>query len=247
MPYIHQYSELTPQELRQLKYKRRYKKENPTWDDSMVKLTNLIRERLPKKAIVLDFGCGRGNFVIDELKDSFSEKIGFDVSSESVQGNVTCDKIIIKKDSILPLQNASIDTVVSLWVFEHINNPEEIMKEIFRVLKPGGFFACVTPNKKSLLITLRRMMTDGIAHHFLKLLYGREEKDAFNVFYRANTIKNMIALAKKSSLLPEIVIENADPSYTSFGPITYHASKIFTRLFGSYARPHLITILRKER
>ncbi len=246
MPYIRQYTELTPQELRQLGYKRRYKEENPSWDDSMIKLTDLVRERCTKESIVLDFGCGRGNFVIDELAESFSQKIGFDVSAESIQGNITCDKVILGNSTSLPFPDASMDVVVSLWVFEHIEKPEEVMKEIFRVLKPNGFFAFVTPNKKSALITLRRMMSDGIAHRLLKFLYGREEKDAFSVYYRANTIKDITSLAKKTSFSQEIVLENADPSYTSFNEITYTASKIFIRLFGPFAKPHIISVLRKD-
>ncbi len=245
MSYIRQYSELTPQEIRQLTYKRRYKQDHPDWDDSMVLLTNLVRERIAPGTIVLDFGCGRGNFVIDELRNAFSRVIGFDVLQESTEGNVTCDEIHIGDPSRLPLSDASVDLVISLWVFEHIKHPDVIMREIARVLKPGGYFAFVTPNKKSFLIALRRIMTDGIAQRLLKTLYGREEKDAFTVHYCMNTVKDITAVAQQFRFSPDIVMENADPSYTSFGPVTYFCSTLFTKLFGTYAQPHLVTMLRK--
>ncbi len=247
MPYIHEYTELTPQEKRQLFYKRWYKQDVPDWDDSMVLLTTLVRDRVKQGSTVLDYGCGRGNFVIDELRDRFSKTIGFDVAEESVVGNVSCDEVIIGTVDTLPFADASIDCVLSLWVFEHIEDPEAVMKEIHRVLKPGGFFAFVTPNRTSLLIALRRIISDGIAHRLLKWLYGREEKDVFRVYYRANTVHAVKRLADASSFLPEVVVTNADPSYTSFNALTLTLSKVFTTLFPSFANPHVLTVLRKAK
>lgn len=246
MSYIRQYTDLTAQELRQLGYKRRYKEENSAWDDSLVKLTKLVRERLTGKPVVLDFGCGRGNFIIDELAGSFSEKIGFDVLQESVDGNKTCNRIIIGDTLKLPLPDASVDVIVSLWVFEHLEKPAEALRDIHRVLKPGGFLAFVTPNKHSLLIRLRQLMSDGVAHRLLKILYGREEKDAFSVYYRANTEKDIFTLAHKTGFSPELVMINEDPSYTSFNAFTYRISTWLARFFGTVAKPHLIVVLRKD-
>ncbi len=165
---------------------------------------------------------------------------------ESVEGNVSCDRVIIGDASKLPFPNASVDIVISLWVFEHLAEPEKILKEMHRVLKPGGFLAFVTPNKHSLLICLRRLMSDSVAHRLLKVLYGREEKDAFSVYYRANTEKDILTLARKTTFSPELVAINEDPSYTSFNELTYRASTLFARFFGTAAKPHLIAILHKE-
>lgn len=42
MVYIKEYTELNPQEKRQLFYKRKFKDEHQEWDDSMMLLTGLI-------------------------------------------------------------------------------------------------------------------------------------------------------------------------------------------------------------
>lgn len=247
MSYINEYTSLTPEELRQLKYKRKYKEENPEWDDSMVKLTNLVRERIANNAVVLDFGCGRGNFVIDELKDRFSKKIGFDLDQASVIGNQTNDEIIIGSDDTkLPFSENTFDVVISLWVFEHLQNPEFIFDEINRVLKPGGFLAFVTPNRNSFLIWLRRFTPEKIAHIILKKIYGREEKDVFGVYYRANAIREITTLAENSNFTIEVLITNPDPSYTSFGRLTYKMSKFLAKHFPQYFQPHIIVVLRKK-
>lgn len=245
MPYITEYTPLTQQEQRQLTFKRRYKQETPAWDDSMVLLTTLVRQRLCGGESVIDFGCGRGNFVIDELRDLFSSVQGFDVSAEATRGNTTCQHIQIGGGEGLPFAAESANVVLSLWVFEHLAKPAEVLAEIYRVLVPGGFVAFVTPNKHSLLISLRRILSDNTARRLLKMFYGREEEDAFPVYYRANTVSGIVSLAREAGFIPEVVQENVDPSYTSFGVMSYFLSRIFSRFGGSLARPHLVVVLRK--
>ena len=46
----------------------------------------------------------------------------------------------------LPLADNSIDIAVSLAVLEHLNDPGVFLKEIYRVLKPGGLIYLSTPN-----------------------------------------------------------------------------------------------------
>jgi ubiquinone/menaquinone biosynthesis C-methylase UbiE len=46
----------------------------------------------------------------------------------------------------LPLVNNSIDIVVCNQVYEHVDNPELLISEIYRVLKPGGYCYFAGPN-----------------------------------------------------------------------------------------------------
>lgn len=45
----------------------------------------------------------------------------------------------------LPMPNASIDAVICIAVLEHVEEPLQAMKEIYRVLKPGGFCFIYVP------------------------------------------------------------------------------------------------------
>lgn len=45
----------------------------------------------------------------------------------------------------LPYKSGTLDGAISSAVFEHIENPEKVMAEIHRVLKPGGFILTGVP------------------------------------------------------------------------------------------------------
>lgn len=245
MAYIREYTPLGPQERRQLAFKRRFKAEQPEWDDSMVLLTRLVRERLPSRADVLDFGCGHGNFVIDECGGVFADKVGYDVAASAVADNVSCGRIVLGDGLTLPFADASFDLVLSLWAIEHLADPSRSFGEISRVLRPGGMFAFVTPNARSLLIRARRLMREDWAKRLLRTLYGREDEDVFGVHYRANDPESVKRLAHGAAFAVEHLVENADPSYTSFGTASYLASKAFSALPLAASKPHLIVLLRK--
>lgn len=50
----------------------------------------------------------------------------------------------------LPLPDASVQSFVSLDVIEHVGDQGRYLAEMTRILKPGGCFALVTPNRYSL-------------------------------------------------------------------------------------------------
>lgn len=245
MEYIKEYSKLNSKEHRQLGYKRRYKLELPTWDDSMVLLTQLVKEKMVRHMDVLDFGCGHGNFVIDELGDAFTNKTGYDVVPEAISGNRSVGRIIIGNGKELPFETASFDIIISLWTLEHVENPAVIFKDALRVLRSNGLLAFVTPNKHSLLILLRRLISQKIANPLLELFYGRKDSDVFPVYYRANSVSDIKRLARETGFIVECLMENSDPSYTSFGPISYFFSKWFSSLGITASKPHIIAVLRK--
>lgn len=47
----------------------------------------------------------------------------------------------------LPFKTNSLDFITALEVVEHLHFAEVLIKEVSRVLKPGGLFVCTTPNR----------------------------------------------------------------------------------------------------
>ncbi len=96
---------------------------------------------------VLDIGCGAyPNFL---CHTEFKEKFGLDrlpTDQINVQG-IQLSNFDLETQTNLPFPDDFFDTVTMLAVFEHIEPAKlpAVLKEIFRVLKPGGQFILTTP------------------------------------------------------------------------------------------------------
>ncbi len=85
---------------------------------------------------VLDLGCGATPF--RPAGDAY-EVIGIDQDKD---GFVRCD---FSYDHV-PFPDESFDSVTAWEVFEHLENPFFAMREVWRVLRPGGRFLISVPN-----------------------------------------------------------------------------------------------------
>ena len=100
---------------------------------------------------VLDLGCGAG-YGTAIMAQSAKEVIALDVAlSALAEGKRTwkiSDTPFMVGDGVwLPLRDGAVDLVVSFQVIEHIRDETCYLKEIGRVLAPGGIFIVSTPNK----------------------------------------------------------------------------------------------------
>ena len=97
---------------------------------------------------LLDVGCGAGNLAA-LIKDRCQEIYGVDISSEAlrmaVKKGVKTTRVDLNVE-LLPFQNEWFDTVVCLDVIEHLLDPERLLEEAKRVLKPGGILIISFPN-----------------------------------------------------------------------------------------------------
>jgi ubiquinone/menaquinone biosynthesis C-methylase UbiE len=92
---------------------------------------------------VLDLGCGEGNSrgYFKSLKPEINW-IGLDIeSSPEVNARKRIDEDFISYDGIhIPLDNNSVDMIICNQVLEHVREPEELFKDVSRVVKPEGYF-----------------------------------------------------------------------------------------------------------
>lgn len=88
-------------------------------------------DRLTPGERLLDFGCGNRPY-----RSFFEEKFGEYLGAD-LEGNPTAD-VIIGPDGGLPLDDGSVDCVLSSQVLEHVPDPAGYLAEAFRVLRPGG-------------------------------------------------------------------------------------------------------------
>lgn len=97
---------------------------------------------------ILEVGCGGGHIL-----KMFPEAnlTGLDVSGcmlEKARNNLTGYNVQLLKGEMheLDLADQTFDKVICSEVLEHVEHPEEILKQIRRVLKPGGIAVITLPN-----------------------------------------------------------------------------------------------------
>jgi ubiquinone/menaquinone biosynthesis C-methylase UbiE len=107
---------------------------------------------LPKGGRLLDIGCGTGLFIGKYLQNGGSA-VGIDISRNMIEkARVRCpgSPVIIGTGEGLPFRDGSFDAVSSLLVFTYLKDPEAMLDEAYRVLKPGGAISICTLGKKLL-------------------------------------------------------------------------------------------------
>jgi len=94
-------------------------------------------------AKVLDLGCGNGDSI--ELFRSITKDViwhGVDIdSSPEVKKRVRESDLILSFNGVdLPYSDHYFDLIFCHQVLEHARNPDVLINDVFRVLKPNGFF-----------------------------------------------------------------------------------------------------------
>ena len=80
---------------------------------------------------VLDVGSGRGY-----LQDVVQDYTGLDISSTAAR--FYHKRFVLGSATAMPFRDSEFDAIWTIWVLEHIPNPEAALSEMRRVLKPGG-------------------------------------------------------------------------------------------------------------
>jgi ubiquinone/menaquinone biosynthesis C-methylase UbiE len=103
---------------------------------------------LKKGDVVLDLGSGAGfdAFLAAQCVGKTGRVIGVDMTPEMIakakenaqQGNYTNVEFRLGEIEKLPLENNSVDVIISNCVINLSPDKETVFKEAFRVLKPGG-------------------------------------------------------------------------------------------------------------
>lgn len=92
---------------------------------------------------ILDIGCGNGNDLARFRKLGVAEACGIDPSEEFVKAAQLKNpdsKIIIGKGERLPFDNESFDVVVSKYAAQTSPDVPQVLKEVARILRAGGYF-----------------------------------------------------------------------------------------------------------
>jgi len=113
-------------------------------------LEAVARKAAPGAIRILDLGCGPGNTLTRFSR--YGNVYGLDSSPHALSFTRSrgVKRIFSGECTAIPIASASFDCVLALDVLEHIADDESAMREIARVLRPGGLFFFTVPAFMSL-------------------------------------------------------------------------------------------------
>ena len=91
-----------------------------------------------KEGSILDIGCGNGYFLKYAFSKGWNHLFGIDLSSEGIHTaclRVPMANFLVQKAEKMTFSDKVFDNTVSTQFLEHVENPDEVLKEIARVTK----------------------------------------------------------------------------------------------------------------
>lgn len=102
---------------------------------------------------ILDAGCAEGLY-LRELSSFVTQTYGIDISTSKIRRGLEYAQefhnvnLLISVLVAMPFPSASFDLVLSIETLEHVPAPDKALREIYRVVRPGGWLICSVPTEQ---------------------------------------------------------------------------------------------------
>jgi len=143
---------------------------------------------------VLDLGCANGRDLIELSGRGVNNFLGVDISPEMIAEakrefvlrSIDTNKVEVGDAVKLDFGDNVFDKLIASEVIEHIPNVSDAIKEMNRVLKPGGKLVISTPNKKSWY------GFDRLIYKFLLGLSGKKDRHPYDEWKTFSEVKGLL-------------------------------------------------------
>lgn len=197
---------LSPQGFTDCVYKLAKDVVYPGLQNSQFEYASVLKHAIRHSRNWLDLGCGHEHLpgwmkVEDrQLPLITCRATGIDTDSQSLRQHPSIAHRVLGNIESLPFQSESFDLLTANMVLEHVGDPARLFHEAFRVLQPGGRMIVHTPNLAGYTTVLTRLIPARLRPLLARILHGRDSKDVYPTYYRANRRAVLRDLARDSGL-----------------------------------------------
>jgi SAM-dependent methyltransferase len=170
--------------------------------------------KIKKGDTVVDLGSGAGNdcFIARSETGETGKVIGIDFTPAMIEkARENAAKLNFKNVEFrlgdienMPLAGNSADVVVSNCVLNLVPNKDAVMKEIFRVLKPGGHFSISD-------VVLVGDLPDALrkdAEMYAGCVSGAIQRDTYLDLIKKNAFEHIAVQKEKAIVIPDDILTN---------------------------------------
>ncbi|MBK8005209.1 MAG: class I SAM-dependent methyltransferase [Gemmatimonadetes bacterium] len=169
---------------------------------------------LPECGTWLDLGAGsriHGGWLghgPEALRQRVRTLVGVDLVAPHLRQHPHLTGGALAEGETLPFRDGSVDLVSANMVLEHLTAPASVFREVARVLRPGGAFVFVTPNRAHPVIRLLALLLRPGARRLLARVVesGRGADRVFLTHYRANRVLDLLQLGWETGLNVERLV-----------------------------------------
>lgn len=145
---------------------------------------------------VIEVGCEAG-YLLKQLLVA-KEIVGLDIAENALgdaKKSIQSDKVkfICADASDIPFRDSYFDKVICSQTLEHLSNPEKVIAEMFRIVKPGGAVIVSVPNERVLIILKKFFVKIGL----FNLLFPNLEPRGSSWHIRVFSKREICQLLKK--------------------------------------------------
>lgn len=119
---------------------------------------------LPKDSKILDVAAGNGAFLARLRSLGFQDFSGIELD----QANFQLKNVSLKSyDLNLPFAHnytEKFDLITAVEIIEHLDNPRHLLRELRKLLRPGGLLVVTTPNIEHWIARLKFALKGEIKH-----------------------------------------------------------------------------------
>jgi ubiquinone/menaquinone biosynthesis C-methylase UbiE len=215
----------------------------PNWQTQAERYKQEVAKYVTSESTILDIGAGRSGYMVD-LFQTAKHVIGQDPDEQAISEHPFLhQKIIGDFDSLSIIPDHSVDMVISSWTLEHLKKPHNLFIQVSRILKKGGVFISLTPNKYCIPSVISMLIPNSLHPSIVKKLWGRSEENTYPAYYKLNTVRALKKYCKQYSLNLKEVQYMKDPSYyVQMNLSANSVYKLHRKLPSKLAEGMLITI-----
>jgi SAM-dependent methyltransferase len=224
--------------------------------DGTIEFYGRINALLWPECVVLDLGAGRGAWSFADpckerrrarsIKGKVAEYIGADVDPVVLANPVT-DRNVMIIDGRIDMPDQSLDLIICDYVLEHILDVTAFVREVERVLRPGGYFCARTPHKYNYVSCVARVVRNGLHARWLRWVQPeRKAEDVFPTAYRCNTLRAVRARFPQTKWQSGSYLYTSEPRYYFGRRLLFRVFSMIHKVFPTALTGNLFVFIRRR-
>jgi ubiquinone/menaquinone biosynthesis C-methylase UbiE len=163
----------------------------PEYKNIYEEFENILLPCCKPGMVLLDAGCGAGNPIVLKCLKKNIKIIGVDNDIDALKNNSTYHetKLIDIDNQSLPFAANTFDIITSVFVMEHLKNPEKSLAEFARTIRKGGALILVFPNLYNPLMFGTRI-TPFCLHKLYHWIFTGTKRP-YLTYFKCNTVKKI--------------------------------------------------------